>query len=177
MRYEKFDSDGINFNGQSDFEISDPEQLPRQLARAAEQSGCRYKDTVNRVPARFVAFERRKFALLPCSGIVSIRHQIYDLSHVGKPRLLHVPIMAPDTGMTASSEPGFVTWQKDTPFFHSEQGSDSCDPCAVVRQVYRIDKYVDGLVLVRVEYRKDRPEGEWKTIWETPKWPTKDDLR
>ncbi|WP_316190407.1 hypothetical protein [Bradyrhizobium sp. SZCCHNS2096] len=179
MRYEKAEFDGIDFKGESQFEISAPEQLPKQLVWELEHSGCRYKEIIKSIPAQFIAFERQRFALLPCPGMTRVWHHVYDLSNVRRPRLVHLPVIAPDTGMTSTSAPGFITWQKGTPYFHSETSTDMC-PCPMLRHVYRIGENPGegiGLVLIRVELQKERPEGEWRTIWDSPKWPTKDDFR
>jgi hypothetical protein len=44
----------INFQGKAEFEISNPDEVPPQLARAIEQEQCRYKDRMKKYPLHFV---------------------------------------------------------------------------------------------------------------------------
>ena len=53
-------------NGRTEFEISDPALVPRLLVIAAEQSGCDYKVDMKASPVRFIRFEYRRFAIVPC---------------------------------------------------------------------------------------------------------------
>jgi hypothetical protein len=45
-RLENRDYDGINFKGVTEFEISDPDLMPRQLAQAATALHCSYADGI-----------------------------------------------------------------------------------------------------------------------------------
>ncbi|CCD83838.1 hypothetical protein BRAD285_4518 [Bradyrhizobium sp. ORS 285] len=124
-KYEKAEFDGIDFQGQSEFEIHDPELLPKQLVRAIEQTNCRYKEDLKTLPVRFLVIENKRFVLVPCFGI-AIRHEIFDLQNSRRPRLLPLAKMAPERGFVAADSAGFVTWNKDDQVFEATGGNDTC---------------------------------------------------
>jgi len=176
LKLENRDFDGIDFKGQSEFEIHDPDLLPKQLVRAIEP-GCRYKEYLKSSPVRFLAIERWRFAIVPCFAIVG-RDEIFDLRNLRQPRLLQVTVAAPDRGFVVTSEPGVIAWNKETNMFEVENRSDLCgDPAT--RYIYRLSQYDPGPSLVRIDVRKDscKIDGEWATVWEAPAWPKREDLR
>src|SRR3954452_5720424 len=67
----------ISFAGRTEFEISDPALVPRQLALAAEQSACHYKDDIKELPIHFISAENRRLALVFCRFGVTGSHQIF----------------------------------------------------------------------------------------------------
>jgi hypothetical protein len=155
------DFDGISFREQTEFEISDPDLVPRQLARAAEQSACHYKDGLERRPIRFLQIERRRFAIVRCFGATIARDQIFDFRDLRRPQLLQFPIAAAERGFTVTNSPGAIVWNKDTKMFEVEKHSDMCGTPGT-RHVYRLSPYESGLSLVGIDLRKDgcAPDGE-----------------
>ncbi|MCP1833188.1 hypothetical protein J2R76_001523 [Bradyrhizobium sp. USDA 4532] len=67
-------------NGRTDFEISDPALVPRMLALAAEQSGCKYSDDIEKLPVRFMKVAGHRLALMFCRLSVTGSHRAFDLS-------------------------------------------------------------------------------------------------
>jgi hypothetical protein len=152
-----------------EFDVSDPALLPSQLALAAEQSGCHYKDDIERAPVRFISVENRRLALVPCFGIIG-SHQVFDLTDLRRPKLMEFPVMSRKGGFGTTTRPGAITWKKEAGVFEAETGSDlKCT--GRVRHTYRPD--VDyGFVIVRVEVKTNEcRQDEWATIWEAPRWP------
>jgi hypothetical protein len=51
--------------GRTEFEVSDPTLVPRQLVLAFEQSGCRhYEQLIEGAPIRFIVLRDRRFAIV-----------------------------------------------------------------------------------------------------------------
>lgn len=175
-KIENSEFDGIDFKGQSEFEIHDPDLLPKQLVRAIEQTYCRYKENLKTLPVRFLFIEKRRFVLVPCSGIAITWHEIFDLQNSRHPRLLQLAKMAPERGFVAADNAGFVTWNKDDQVFEATGGNDMCT--GAVRHIYKIAPDARELPLIRVDYRLDNcGDGAWKTLWTAPPWPTREQLQ
>jgi hypothetical protein len=156
-------------NGRTEFEISDPALVPRLLVIAAEQSGCDYKLDMKASPVRFVRFEYRRFAIVPCWGF-SGSHELFELTNLKKPKLIVFPVFAAEGGFSTSSRPGMLTWKKETGILEAESSSDMGCP-GRGRHTYRLSRTQPGLVLTRVEINKDDcGKNEWNTIWEAPPW-------
>jgi hypothetical protein len=136
--------------GRTEFEVSDPALVPSQLALAAEQSGCRYKEDIRAAPVRFMRLEGRRLAIVFCFGTIG-SHQVFDLSNLRKPTLVELPILAQPDGFGTTARPGWITWEKETGVFQAETGSDLL-PSPRVRHTYRFG--ADGFVIVRVEASK-----------------------
>ena len=176
-RQEAQQIDPINFKGRSEFEISDPAQVPAQIARAAAEAGCIYQDEVKRVPLRFINADQRRFVLVYCDGIVGT-HQVFDLSDLRRPKRVMFPFLARDMGFGATSRPGMITWRKDVGLFEASTGTDIC-PSSRLRHIYRqgtTEGWSSGapsFVLVRVDVMENYcgGDGSWSTVWEAPQWP------
>ncbi|NPU68709.1 hypothetical protein HL667_27160 [Bradyrhizobium sp. 83012] len=177
VKLENRDFDGINFKGQTEFEIHDPDLLPKQVVRAIEQTGCRYKSELKSRPVRFLAIQRGRFAIVPCFAMVG-RTQMFDLADLRRPQLQLFAIAALDRGFITAPEPGVIGWNSKKNVFEVEIRSDLCgDPAS--RYIYRLSQYDSGPSLVRTDVRKDgcRQDEGWATIWEAPAWPKREDLR
>jgi len=170
--------DAISFAGRADFEISDPALVPRQLALAAEQSGCRYKDDIKELPVHFISAEGRRLALVFCRYGVSGSHHVFDFADLRRPKLVQLPFIAQKDGFGTTYGPGLITWKRDAGVFQAETGSDMC-PSSELRHTYRLGSTEGAVsraasfVIVRVEVREKRcgPNTEWTTVWEAPPWP------
>ncbi|WP_257165385.1 hypothetical protein [Bradyrhizobium sp. SRS-191] len=175
-KFEKSEFDGIDFKGQSEFEIHDPDLLPKQLVRAIELTNCRYKEDLKTVPVRFLVVETKPFVLVPCFGMATTWHEIFDLQDRRRPRLLPLAKMAPERGLVAADSAGFVTWNRDDQVFEATGGNDMCT--GALRHIYKIAPYDKGLSLIRVDFRLDNcGAGAWKTLWTAPPWPTREQLQ
>src|ERR1700752_151041 len=86
--------DAISFAGRTDFKIYDPALVPRQLADAAEQLGCRYKDDIKELPIHFIGAENRRLALVFCRSGVSGSHHVFDFEDLRRPKLVQLPFIA-----------------------------------------------------------------------------------
>jgi hypothetical protein len=169
--------DSISFAGRTEFEISDPALVPRQLALAAEQSGCHYKDDIKELPIHFINAENRRLALVFCRLGVGGSHHVFDFADLRRPKLLQLPITARKEGFGTTVRPGLITWKRDAGVFEAVTGSDMC-PNSELRHTYRLGSTegwgsVASFVVVRVEVRA-KPcgqDGEWTTAWEAPPWP------
>jgi hypothetical protein len=71
-------------NGRTEFDVSDPALVPSQLALAAQQSGCRYKEDIQAAPVRFMRLDGRRLAIVFCWGTTG-SHQVFDLSNLQNP--------------------------------------------------------------------------------------------
>jgi hypothetical protein len=153
-------------NGRTDFEVSNPSQVPSLLATAARQSGCRYEEIIATWPLRFLSVEKRRFALMPCFA-VNGSNELFDLTDLTKPRMLEFPFIAQPEGFGTTSQPGAITWKPEAKVFEAVSTTDLC-PCPSVRHTYRL---APDLVVVKVE-RKEVRSGTtpWLTIWEAPRW-------
>lgn len=170
--------DNISFAGRTEFEISDLALVPRQLALAAEQSGCHYKDDIKELPIHFISAENRQLALVFCRSGVMGSHHVFDFADLRRPKLLQLPFTAQKEGFGTTVRPGLITWKRDAGLFEAVTGSDVC-PNAELRHTYRLGSTegwvsrVASFVVVRVEVRA-KPCGqdsEWTTAWEAPPWP------
>lgn len=170
--------DPINFQGRAEFKISDPDQVPAQLARAAVEAGCNYKGGIKQIPLQFVNIEGRRFVLVYCPGIVGT-HQVFDLSNLRRPRPIAFPFLAQDAGIGTTPRPGLITWTKDAGVFEALTGTDICSS-SQLRHVYRLGRtegYASAepsFVLVRVDVMEvvcGTRENPWSTVWEAPMWP------
>jgi hypothetical protein len=174
---ESHQLDPINFKGRVEFEISDASQVPRQIARAAIQSGCNYRVALNEEPLRFLSLEGRRFVLLYCWGIVGT-HQVFDLADVRRPQRVEFPFVAQDAGLGTTPRPGYLVWRKDVGVFEAVTGTDTC-PSSRLRHVYRLGTTEGGatsaptFVLVRVDVMEVGcgQDGAWSPAWEAPTWP------
>jgi hypothetical protein len=175
-RQEGQQFDSINFQGRSEFEISDPAQVPAQIARAAAEAGCNYQDGVKRVPLRFINADQRRFVLVYCDGIVGT-HQVFDLSDLRRPKRFLFPFLARDMGLGATPRPGLISWRKDVGLFEALTGTDTC-PSSRLRHIYR-QGTTEGwstaepsFVLIRIDVMENGcGNGPWSTVWEAPQWP------
>jgi hypothetical protein len=173
-KLENRDFDGIDFKGQSEFEIHDPNLLPKQLVRAIEQTSCPYKEDLKALPVRFLVIENRRFVLVPCFGVPSRWHEIFHLQNRRQPKLMQLPIMAAERGFVAADSAGFITWNKDAQVFEATRGSDMCTGAA--KHVYRIGRYDAELSLIRIDIQKDNcGGGEWETFWTASEWFKRND--
>ena len=149
--------------GRSKFEVSDPSQVPSQLARAAEQSGCRFKLGIADKPVRFIVFNGRRLAIVFCPAVAHGSDQLFDLSdrNLVQPKLMELPFLRAPDGFATTARPGFVTW-KDAGILMSETGSDNS--CGRLRHNYRFDG--NGFVVFRVEYQQACNQSGWTTLWD-----------
>ena len=170
--------DNISFAG-GDFQISDPALVPRQLALAAEQSGCRYKDDIKELPVHFVSAKNRQLALVFCRFGVGGSHHVFDFADRRSPKLIELPFIAQKEGFGTTARPGLMTWRRDVGLFESVTGSDMC-PNSDLRHTYRLGSTggwissAASFVVVRVEVREKpcgRNSSDWTTVWEAPTWP------
>jgi hypothetical protein len=165
-------------NGRTEFDVSDPALVPRRLALAAEQSGCRYKDGIKEIAVRFTSVEKRRLAIVFCRSGVSGSHQLFDLSDLQKPKLIELPFLAQKDGFGTTPRPGMITWKGDVGVLEAETGTDIC-PSSEIRHTYRpglTEGWISQaatFVVVRVEVMEDRcsGQGRWATIWEAAPWP------
>jgi hypothetical protein len=159
-------------NGRTEFDVSDPVLVPRRLALAADQSGCRYKEEIKDLPVRFISVEERRFAIVFCRMGVLGSHQIFDLADLQKPKLVELPIIAPN-GFGTTPRPGAITWKRDVGVLEAETVTDVC-PGIRFRHTYRPgfnQSWVSNFVIVRVEVLEGGcGEGKWDTVWEPPQW-------
>jgi len=158
--------------GQNEFEVSDAALLPTRLVLAVEQSGCRYKDEINSIPARLIRVESYRLAIVFCrSGIVG-SHRVFDLTDLRRPRQMEFPILSHKNGFGTTSEPGMITWKQEAGVFEAEKRSDML--CTgEVRHTYRLgnEDMRPSFVIIRVGIKKDEcKQDEWTTIWEGPTW-------
>ncbi|MGY4223966.1 hypothetical protein ACVMIH_001327 [Bradyrhizobium sp. USDA 4503] len=165
-------------NGRTDFEISDPALVPRMLALAAEQSGCKYSDDIEKLPVRFMKVAGHRLALMFCRLSVTGSHRAFDLSDVSRPKPMEFPYVALN-GFGTTDTPGFITWREEAGLFQAETGSDLC-PSPHLRHVYRLDvTNRESFVVVRIEVSAPACGAgqEWTTIWEAKPWPAPADPR
>src|SRR3954465_9002613 len=80
--------DNISFAGRTEFEISDPALVPRQLALAAEQLGCHYNGDIKELPIHFISAENRQLALVFCRSGVFGSYHVFDFSDRRRPKLV-----------------------------------------------------------------------------------------
>jgi hypothetical protein len=167
----------------TEFEISDPDLMPRQLAQAATALHCSYADGIKTRPTRFIRINNSAFALVFCPALLGT-DRIFDIQNPRKPILMQVAFFAVDSGFGTTSGPGIVTtWKKGTDIFEAVIGSDLC-PSSRLRHVYRFGANAGrgsdgfGLFLTRIDVQKDGcGNGEWTPLWNAPAWPKAEDLR
>jgi hypothetical protein len=156
--------------GRTEFNVSDPALVPVSIALAAEQSGCRYKETIAEVPVRFITVEKRRLALVFCPGNVVGSDQVFDLSD-WKLKLMELPYLSQPDGFGTTYAPGLITWKKEAGVFQAETSSDLMCSSHRVRHIYRLGQTRSraSFVIVRVEVQDECGQGEWTTIWEAPR--------
>ncbi|WP_316178049.1 MULTISPECIES: hypothetical protein [unclassified Bradyrhizobium] len=154
--------------GQTNFEVSDPELVPKFLAHFARQSGCVYEPDIERHPIRFMRIEGRRLSIIFCRPGISGSDQVFDLTELQKPRVVLFPVAAYPDGFGTTDRPGSIEYQQDTGIFRAEIGSDTSQ--SLGRYSYRYQGY-DGFVVTRVEVKKDLAS-EWTTIWSAVPWNT-----
>jgi hypothetical protein len=176
-RNEAQQFDSINFQGRAEFEITDPGKVPAQVARAAQEAQCNYKDGIKDFPLHFINADERRFVLVYCAFIVGT-HQVFDLSDLRRPKRVF-PFLARDIGFGATPRPGLITWSKDVGLFEALSGTDTC-PSSRLRHIYRLgttegfSSREPSFVLVRVDVMENgcgNGDGPWSTVWEAPTWP------
>ena len=153
-------------NGRTDFEISDLALVPNQLALAAKQSGCDYKEGIKTAPVHFIRIKDQRLAILFCFAIIG-SHQVFDLSNLQEPSLVRFPFLAQPKGFGMPTRPGVISFEKETGVFMAVTGSDLL-PSPSVRHTYRFAA-PRGFVVVRVEFQQDGLS-EWTTLWDAPDW-------
>ena len=170
--------DSISFV-QPESRISDPTLVPRQLALAAEQVHCNYKDDIKELPIHLIRSNGRRVALVFCRSGVMGSHHVFDFANLRTPKLVELPFIAQKEGFGATPRPGLMTWKSDAGVFEAVTGTDTC-PHSEVRHTYRLGvtegwvSQVASFVVVRVEARDNYCSGndsEWITVWEAPSWP------
>lgn len=142
------------------------------LALAAEQSSCKYKDDIEKLPVRVMNVAGHRLALMFCRFSVTGSDRAFDLSDVSRPKPLEFPYVAAQ-GFGTTDTPGIVTWKEDTGLFQAETSSDEC-PTSRVRHVYRLGMTNrESFIVVRVEVSAPACGAgrEWTTIWEAKPWP------
>jgi hypothetical protein len=163
----------ITFAKGTTFEISNPDLMPTSLADAAARTGCAYKDAIKERPARFIRAENQRLAIVFCRRFIQGSDQIFDLTDLIRPRNLQFPFLAYPDGFGATMTPGAVKWKSDAGVFEADIGSDTC-PGALLRHTYRLGQIGSGVsfVIIRVETNNSGGcnPGEWKTMWEAPRW-------
>jgi hypothetical protein len=165
-------------NGRTEFDVSDPALVPRRLALAAEQSGCRYKDGIKELPVRFISVEKRRLALVFCRYGVTGSDQLFDLTDLQKPKLIELSFVARKDGFGTTARLGMITWKRDVGILEAETGTDTC-LSSMLRHSYRpgfTEGWISGsgtFVVVRVEVSEKGcgPRNKWDTIWEATPWP------
>jgi hypothetical protein len=158
-------------NGRTEFDVSDLASVPNQLALAAEQSGCRYKEGIEQVPIRFISVEDRPLAIVFCYVAGGGSQQIFDLSGRSrqKPVLVELPVLERAGGFGTTPAPGAISFKRETGVFEAVKGSDIS--CGELRHTYRLSRQSStAFALVRVEVRLECGQDEWTTLWDAPVW-------
>lgn len=159
---------GTLANGRTEFEVSDAALLPKTLALAAEQSGCRYKEDISARPVRFIRPEGHPLAIVFCHAIIG-SHQVFDVLNVLTPRPMAFPFLTRPDGFGTTFRPGTITWDKEANVFLGVTGSDTS--LAGLRHIYRLDRGTGSFVVVRVEFSPySGSKDGWITIWNAPTW-------
>lgn len=170
--------DPIPFRGRTDFEVSEPSKVPRQVARAAQREGCDVAGGMKQFPLRFVSEKKRRFVLVYCQWRQGF-HLVFDLADARRPRLVEFPFLAQSAGFGTTPRPGIITWRQEAGVFEAETGTDTC-PHSLLRHVYQLgttEGWTAGaptFVIVRVDVMEGvcgTRENPWSTVWEAPKWP------
>ncbi|BAM89322.1 hypothetical protein S58_33250 [Bradyrhizobium oligotrophicum S58] len=154
--------------GRAEFDIADPTLVPTQLAAAATQSGCRWRDVIAQVPVHVFKIDRRRFAKVTCFGF-GYQQQIYDLSQLTNPRALQFPVVSWPAGFATTSSLGAITWNPESKLLESVGTSDLCGQ-PNIRHTYR---WINSdFSIIRIELSRDNcgSEEPWQTIWEAPQW-------
>ena len=164
---------------ESESKISEPALVPLQLALAAEQVRCNYKDDIKDVPIHLIRTDGRRIALVFCRFGVGGSHHVFDFANLQNPKLVELPFLAQKAGFGSTPRPGLMTWKRDAGVFEAVSGSDMCSS-SEIRHTYRLGvtegwvSRVASFVVVRVEARDNYcsgNSGEWVTVWEAPSWP------
>jgi hypothetical protein len=140
--------------GRTDFEVSDPALVPRQLAIAARQENCQYEDGIKRNVIRFIKVKSRRIVIVPCVAVYG-SDMAFDLSNLNDPVAMQFPVLAQPEGFRATNKPGAMTWNKDTGIVQVERSASDMMPSMTLRYTYLIDGSPPGspLVVKRVEAR------------------------
>lgn len=159
--------------------ISEPALVPLQLALAAEQVHCNYKDDIKELPIHLIRTNGRRIALVFCRSGVGGSHHVFDFADLRRPKLVELPFLAQKAGFGTTPRPGLITWKSYAAVFEAVTGTDSC-LSSEIRHTYRLGvtegsvSQVASFVVVRVEARDNYcsgNSGEWVTVWEAPPWP------
>jgi hypothetical protein len=160
--------------------ISEPALVPLQLALAAEQVRCNYKDDIKELPIQLIQTDGRRIALVFCRSGVGGSHHVFDFADLRRPKLVELPFLAQKAGFGSTPRPGLLTWKRDAGVFEAVSGSDMCSSLEI-RHTYRLGvtegwvSQAASFVVVRVEARDNYcsgHSGDWVTVWEAPPWPT-----
>jgi len=157
-------------NKGKEFEVNDPESVPSLLALEVERADCRFRDVIRERPIRFISYEGRRFAIVFCRSGILGSDRLFDLTNLRRPRAIEFPIVHHPQGFETTSEPGAITWDRNTGVLQAESQSDMC-PTPGLRHIYRLSSHSLNFVLVRMEVQQPGcREGEWISIWDSPRW-------
>ena len=153
------------------------QDIPRQLDAAAERAKCQVAEhllTNHPVLIFRPADGYRVMAVVPCHAIVPFsRAFLFEQSLESEPVPMTFPVVAPNGGISASSQPGLMTWDAQTRTLFAWRGNDYC-PARELRHTYRqVGGELNGFALTRIEHRMLRcttPEADWQALWQSPAW-------
>jgi hypothetical protein len=151
--------------------------IPRQLRAAIERAKCNITETLlAKYPVLIFrpADGRRVMAITPCFTLTpESRAFLFERSVEQEPTIMTFPVVAATGGISATSQPGLMTWEPRTTTLTAWRGSDVC-PAREIRHTYRQGGGdLNGFALSRIEHRQLRcttPEAEWQTLWQSPIW-------
>jgi hypothetical protein len=153
------------------------EDIPKQLGAAVERTQCQVAEhllTNHPVLIFRPADGYRVMAVVPCHAIVPFsRAFLFEHSLENEPAPMTFPVVAPNGGISASSQPGLIAWDAQTRTLSAWRGNDYC-PAREVRHTYRqVGGELNGFALTRIEHRMLRctaPEADWQPLWQSPAW-------
>jgi hypothetical protein len=153
------------------------QDIPKPLEDAAKRAQCQVAEhllTNHPVLIFRPADGYRVMALVPCHAIVPFsRAFLFEQSPENEPVPMTFPVVAPNGGISASSQPGLMTWDAQTRTLVAWRGNDSC-PARELRHTYRqVGGELNGFALTRIEQRMLRcttPESDWQALWQSPAW-------
>jgi len=152
------------------------EEIPRQLMTAIQRTGCRLRDYfVQEFGVQiFKPGLSRPVALVPCIDIVGYT-LAFRFDHLGRePSLMHFPVITIPDGITVSERVGMMEWSPETRILHARQRTDVC-PSPELRYAYSLrPSGQHTFALTKIEHRPKAcgQEHEWRTMWESPPWPS-----
>lgn len=157
--------------------VARPEAIPRQLRAAIERAQCGITGAVlAKYPVLIFrpADGRLVMAVATCSGrLPDSRAFLFERSVEREPTPMTFPVIGLTSGISASRQPGLLSWDAQTRTLTAWRGSDHC-PAQEVRHVYRQwGGELNGFTLSRIEQRQLRctqPEAAWQTLWQAPAW-------